>query len=278
MPDEVFLSRSGRFLLGRLGGLDGFALSGPFDDILRRLTAPWLASTWAQLTECLHTHGFDPGRLRWGTGHPAYSLGSADVDRDSPLGFFGWVMPANRRAGESLWQQHDPYRLTELGERIEQNLRRAGVGVTVAGADIRGAVFTRVVNGVDVVAIPSGDTDMGLELLVDHEMGERLTVTFRADMFRRPGWVTMALDLDGAEGRWEHLSLANVSSCLDALRRQHAPARLTSLGHASELVLEPGRVHGHLTAGPDAGMVEFSVPVPTGALSGLTAALEHLLP
>ena len=108
-------------------------------------------------------------------------------------------------------------------------------------------------------------------------MSERLTVTFRRDPFRRPGWVTMGLDLDGAEGRREPVHVANMVACLDALRSQAAVGRMSSLGRASELVVEPGTVRGHLTNHHDGAVVQFSVPPAPAASAGLVAGMERVL-
>ncbi len=167
MP-ELRLSRSGRFASEAVGAMEGFAFSGPFDDILRRIGPAWLASVWTELAVCLRAHDVDPEVLTWGVWHPAYSSGSAHV-YDAPLGVFGWAMPGSRRSPPSLlWSADEPYAPVPRGERIEQDLRRAGVPVTLASGDIRSALCRRVVGGVDVAPIPPGDTDVGLELLVDH--------------------------------------------------------------------------------------------------------------
>lgn len=167
---ELYLSRSGRFAWDRLDGMDGFVLAEPFDDLLRRLSEHYLSEVWSALTSCLQRHDVDPSRLTWGSGHAgAYTSAAAPVDAGSPLGFFGWIVPANRRAGgPSLWRTDDPYALTGVGALIESDLRRDGIPLTIAGADIRSSLARLVVDGVDLVSIPPSDVKVGLDLIVEH--------------------------------------------------------------------------------------------------------------
>ncbi len=140
------LSRSGCFSYDGAGALEGFAFCGPFDDILQRIGPAWLASVWTELAACLVAHGVDPETLTWGAWHPTYSSGSADIDHDSPLGVVGWARARIGRSGPSLLSD---------AQEIEQELRRAAVPLTLASGDIRGAVFRRVVEGVDLAPIPT---------------------------------------------------------------------------------------------------------------------------
>lgn len=167
---ELYPSRSGRFAWDRLDGMDGFVFAEPFDDLLRRLSENYLSEVWSGLTTCLQRHDVDPSRLSWGSGHAgAYTHAAGSVDGGSPLGYFGWIMPTDRRGGgQSFWQMVDPFALSDLGAQIERDLQRAGLPLTIAGADIRSYVCRLVVDGVDLASIPPSDVKVGLDLVVEH--------------------------------------------------------------------------------------------------------------
>jgi len=168
--NQLYLSRSGRFAWDRLDGMDGFVFAERFDDLLRRLSEDYLSELWSGLTACLQRHDVDPSRLSWGSGYAgAYTYAAGPVDGGSPLGYFGWIMPLDRRGeGQSLWQMDDPFALTDVGAQIEQDLRRADLPLAIARADLRSYVCRLVVDGVDLASIPPSDVKVGLDLVIDH--------------------------------------------------------------------------------------------------------------
>jgi hypothetical protein len=147
---------------------DGFVFTGPFDEVLSRISEDYLAEVWAVLDTCLRSHGLDATGATWGGGHPTYTGSLRTVDCDSPLGYYGWILPSAPRAGDSALWQRQPYGLSPLGEDIEADLQRRGLPVTIAGARIRGYAARRVVDGVDLAPILPDDAVTGLEAFVEH--------------------------------------------------------------------------------------------------------------
>jgi hypothetical protein len=161
---QVYLSRSGRFAWERLSGMEGFVIADPFDDFLARVGEEYLAGLWTGLARVIDAHGIQAGELTWGSGHPGYTFAVPRFDNETPLGFFGWVMPGQE--GPSFWDAQGG--LSPYGDAVAADLARSGLSLALAGADIRSWMCRRVENGADLAPVAPYDAGAGLELVIEH--------------------------------------------------------------------------------------------------------------
>jgi hypothetical protein len=137
-------------------------LADPFGEFLTRIGEDYLHQVWTALAAVLHSNGLDAGTLTWGSSHPTYTATTPLLDAESPLAYLGWVLPAV--PGPSLWA--GAYDLSAWGESIARDLAAAAVPVAISGADIRGSVCRRVVEGVELAPVAPEDVEAGLEVVI----------------------------------------------------------------------------------------------------------------